>query len=131
MNLLITGANRKLCKDVSKLAEKAGFIICKRTKAPLQLYSDKECNCAVRRENSVFTAPLSPKIGLELLSQISKRRIKIIFVDTETKGYNSSIARYQVKKNPTYVQLTIKKSLLKSNPDAIVDIIKQRFVQEQ
>ena len=127
MNLFITGSNRQLCKKVSKLCADAGFTVCKSAKAPKQLFSDKTCNCAVRRTKGIFSVPMDPKLGSIFLKQLSESNIKVIFIDDQTNHYNNLVSKHLAKKNSTYIHLTLTANLILSQPQSVTALIKSRF----
>lgn len=127
MNILITGSNGRLCNIVSKLCKDAGFTICKTPKAPLQLFSDPNCNCAVRRHKGLFSGPMDSKLGNIFLLQLREKDIKVIFIDDETKKYSNQLAKHIVEKNPKYIHLTLTKNIIFSQPEKVTELIKSKF----
>lgn len=127
MNVLISGSNRRLCRTVATLCAKAGFKVCKIPKAPLQLFTDKECNCALVRVGGIFTGPISKDIGVRFLAQLYDQKIKIIFVDDQSKKYNNLVANHLAEKNKEFISLTLTKKLITSYPEEVIQHIKSKF----
>ena len=127
MKVFITGPNRKLCKTVLKLCEEAGLKICNKPKAPLQLFSATDCNCAITRVGGIFSGPMEKEIGMTFFAQLFDSKIKVIFVDDQSKRYNSLVARHIAKKNKEVIYLTLFKDTIDFNPKGIVKLIQSRF----